>query len=226
MLKSNLLRYADLDYDEWYAMSEFIDNSLHSYLNNKDDLNKLGIDICDTKISIVDDEDEGEVLNIFDNSGGVHPNDFRRLLSMGIPKETRVQLSEFGMGMKTPLFGWEKIEIETKHYLNEEAYKIIIDITKLGSDDEVSITNVLPSSSIKGYTKIEISNLNRRITSKEANKGLIISIYRKFIERGDLSISLDEEITTFIYYLEQDSMGNDQKREFTITPMENPVKGG
>ena len=216
-----LLRYADLDYDEWYAMSEFIDNSLHSYLNNKEDLNKLGIDICDTKISIVDDEDEGEVLNIFDNSGGVHPNDFRRLLSMGIPKEnSEYQLSEFGMGMKTAAI-WlgKRVEIETKHYLNEEAFKIVIDITKLGSDDEVSITNVLPSSSIKGYTKIKISNLNRRITSKKKRiKDSLSSIYRKFIERGDLSISfLDEEITPFIYYLEQDSMGNDQKREFTIT---------
>ena len=30
-----LHRYADLDYDEWYAMSEFVDNSLHSFMNNK-----------------------------------------------------------------------------------------------------------------------------------------------------------------------------------------------
>ena len=30
-----LKRYADIDYDEWYAIAEFVDNSLHSYMNNK-----------------------------------------------------------------------------------------------------------------------------------------------------------------------------------------------
>ena len=36
-----LHRYADLDYDEWYAMSEFVDNSLHSFMNSKKELSKI-----------------------------------------------------------------------------------------------------------------------------------------------------------------------------------------
>ena len=35
-----LKRYADLDYDEWYAIAEFVDNSLHSYLEKEITLKK------------------------------------------------------------------------------------------------------------------------------------------------------------------------------------------
>ena len=76
-----LHRYADLDYDEWYAMSEFVDNSLHSFMNNKKELSKIGITKCEVRISIVDNR-SGEEINIHDNSGGIHTNDFERLLSL------------------------------------------------------------------------------------------------------------------------------------------------
>ena len=89
-----LHRYADLDYDEWYAMSEFVDNSLHSFMNNKKELSQIGINQCEVRISILDDGD-GEEINILDNAGGIHPNDFERLLSLGVPKEKcETQLSE------------------------------------------------------------------------------------------------------------------------------------
>ena len=114
-----LHRYADLDYDEWYAMSEFVDNSLHSFMNNKKELSKIGVNQCEVKISILNNGDEEEI-NIYDNSGGIHPNDFERLLSLGIMKEKcETQLSEFGMGMKTASIWFGKlIEIETKFLLH------------------------------------------------------------------------------------------------------------
>ena len=31
----NGIQYIINPYDEWYALAEFVDNSLHSYLNNK-----------------------------------------------------------------------------------------------------------------------------------------------------------------------------------------------
>ena len=109
-----LKRYADIDYDEWYALAEFVDNSLHSYMNNKSSLNKIGVKHCDVKLSILDNGD-GEEINILDNAGGIHSDDFERLLSLGVPKEkSETQLSEFGMGMKTATIWFGNyIEIET-----------------------------------------------------------------------------------------------------------------
>lgn len=190
-----LHRYADLDYDEWYAISEFVDNSLHSYLNHKRELNKLGISKCEVRLSIVKG-DNGEEINVHDNAGGIHSTDFERLLSLGIPKEKcETQLSEFGMGMKTAsIWFGKKVEIETKHFLEDKAYSITIDIDKLGTDDEVKISEVVQSSNINGYTKIKISKLNRRLSRKKNKiKDSLASIYRKFIEKDDLEINFEDK---------------------------------
>lgn len=191
-----LRRYADLDYDEWYAIAEYVDNSLHSFMNNKSELNKIGIEYCDVRLSILDNGD-GEEINILDNSGGIHTHDFERLLSLGVPKEKcETQLSEFGMGMKTAsIWLGNHIEIETKHYLEDKCHKIILDIEKLGTDDEVKIIEVKPSSNLKCYTKIKVSKLNRKLNRKKKKiKESLTSIYRKFIENGDMQITFEDEL--------------------------------
>ena len=151
-----LLRYADLDYDMWYALAEFVDNSLHSFVANKQSLNKQGTDRCNVNLSIEGSSLSDEIIKIHDNAGGIHEKDFERLLSIGRPKErTKTQLSEFGMGMKTAGFWLGRlIEIETKHFLSKDCFKIVIDIDKLGTPEEVVITKVSQSSQLQGYTKI------------------------------------------------------------------------
>ncbi len=218
---NTLLRYRDLDYDMWYAISEFIDNSLHSYLANKTNLNELGINKCESTILIDVDTEGNEYISIEDNAGGVHPNDFDRLLSIGVPKEkSEYQLSEFGMGMKTAsIWLGNFIEIETKNYKSNEAYKITIDISAIGTEKgEVDIIKVLDSSLIPGYTKIKISQLNRRVKNKTKKVGVsLASIYKKYIESNDLKISFQgEELTPQVYTLEQTSDGSEMKKHFKI----------
>ena len=214
-----LHRYADLDYDEWYAMSEFVDNSLHSFMNNKKELSKIGVNQCEVKISILNNGDEEEI-NIYDNSGGIHPNDFERLLSLGIMKEKcETQLSEFGMGMKTASIWFGKlIEIETKHYLEEKCYKITIDIEKLGTNNEVKVEEVIPSSNKKCFTKIKVSKLNRKLSRKKNKiKESLASIYRKFIESGDMSINFeDDELKPFSIELRKSTDGSPIRKDFVI----------
>jgi Histidine kinase-, DNA gyrase B-, and HSP90-like ATPase len=217
----SLKRYADLDYDEWYALAEFVDNSLHSFLNNRAELEKIGINHCEVKISITE-ENKNEVINIVDDSGGIHPNDFDRLLTMGMAKEkSDTQLSEFGMGMKTAsIWLGNLIEIESKHYLanSNKAYKITIDIDALGTDNEVRIEEVIASSNKRCYTKIKISKLNRRLSFKSKKiKESLSSIYRKFIERGDIVISiLDEVLSPIPFELLEKADGSLTKKDFEI----------
>lgn len=214
-----LKRYADLDYDEWYAVAEFVDNSLHSFMNNKRELSKIGIERCEVRLSIVDNGD-GEEINILDNAGGIHSNDFPRLLSLGVPKERcETQLSEFGMGMKTAAIWFGRlIEIETKHYLEDMCFKITLNIDNLGTDKEVHIEEVIPSSNRKCYTKIRISNLNRRLSRKKRRiKDALSTIYRKFIESDDLNINFeDEDLMPFNIELRADAEGKPLKKDFEI----------
>lgn len=216
-----LRRYADLDYDVWFALSEFVDNSLHSYLNAQQQLNTLGVNYCSVKMSIIQ-EDGHEVISINDNAGGIHEKDFDRLLSIGIQKErTDVQLSEFGMGMKTAAIWLGKIiEIETKHYLSDKTFLITINIEKLGTDDEVIITQVVNSSNLKGYTKIKIKSLNRTFTKKttlEKIQRSLASIYKKFIENKTLQIFYtDLELEPELIKLEKHSDDTEIRKDFLI----------
>lgn len=216
-----LKRYADLDYDEWYAMAEFVDNSLHSFLNNKEVLKRdCNVESCEVKISIPKDSNRKEEIHIVDNAGGIHPEEFKRLLSLGVPKEkSNHQLSEFGMGMKTAAvwFG-NYIEIETKHHANEDCYKIIIDIDRLGTEDEVTIKKVVASSHLRGYTKVKLVNLNRSLGRKKNKiKESISSIYRKFIESGDLTIKFeDEDLKPLTVPILKDGSGNYLRKDFII----------
>lgn len=215
-----LKRYADLDYDEWYALAEFVDNSLHSFLNNKKVLERdCKITSCDVRISIPK-LDSGEEIHISDNAGGIHPQDFHRLYTLGEPKETADhQLSEFGMGMKTASvwFG-KRIEIETKHHANDKAYQIVMDIEKLGEDDEITEKEVIPSSNLRGYTKIKIKNLNRGLGRKKKKiKESLSSIYRKFIESGELIIRFEDEVLDPINIELAERGGAPLKKDFVIT---------
>ena len=107
------------------------------------------------------------------------------MLSLGEPKEkSETQLSEFGMGMKTAAI-WlgNIIEIETKHYLENKCFQIVIDINKLGTENEVSIKEVKPSSNLRCYTKVKVKELNRNISRKKTKiKNSLSSIYRNLYE--------------------------------------------
>ena len=67
------------------------------------------------------------------------------------------------MGMKTAsIWLGNRVEIETKHFNLDKAYKITIDIENIGTDNEIEISEVLDSSLSKCYTKVTITQLNRR----------------------------------------------------------------
>ena len=214
-----LQRYADLDYTAWYAMAAFIDNSLNAFLNRNEDLLNLDNKFCEVKISF-ESVDGSEFLNIIDNAGGIAEDDFGYLLTTGKPKQKDgFPFSEFGMGMKTAAF-WigRKIEIETKHYKSDSCYLITIDLEKVNSDKYVFIEEVKPSANLKGYTKIKISNLNRRLSNKTKKiQDSLSSIYRKYIENGDVSISFENiPLEPITYEFLERSDGSPVREDFEI----------
>lgn len=219
---SVLSRYADLDYDIWYALAEFVDNSLHSYLNNQEALNRLGVNTCEVAIALTDNSGDDAII-VNDNAAGIHPDEFERLLSLGIKKEkSKHQLSEFGMGMKTAAI-WlsNHIEIETKHYLLEEAYSINIDLNNVNSENYINIEKVQPSSNKTCYTKIKMTKLNRSLKRRSTQEKIRISlsnIYRKFIEKNQLNVVFENEpLRPLSFNLMKDKTGGEVKKEFNIS---------
>ena len=90
-----------LNYKPWFALAEFIDNSLQSFLDYNDELKH--VEGADLKLIVnieMDLTDKGRIT-IRDNAAGIHEADYARAFRPAeIPPNTE-GLSEFGMGMKS-----------------------------------------------------------------------------------------------------------------------------
>ena len=94
----SILKY--LEYETWYALAEFVDNSLASYLDYEKELKSIeGNKFClEVKIEI--NETENKIV-IRDNAAGIHAKDYPRAFRAAEVPPNTTGLSEFGMGMKS-----------------------------------------------------------------------------------------------------------------------------
>ena len=165
-------RYQDLNYELWYAIAEFIDNSSHSYLNNKKELDeernqeKFKVDVVFTN---------GELLSVVDNAYGMDKKDLEDLVNVGRKKaaaNSGIQRSEFGMGLKTGGF-WlgKKIKIITKKFNEKETLTVELDSEKLIKNEFLCEVNSSQEHDLKqSFTIIEITSFNRKISQYKVRK--------------------------------------------------------
>src|SRR5438874_13303831 len=67
-----------LNYKPWFALAEFVDNSLQSFLSYRQALEPIEGRDCKLKVSIeLNTTDEGQII-IRDNAAGIHESDFVR----------------------------------------------------------------------------------------------------------------------------------------------------
>src|SRR5207248_1037192 len=84
--------FARLNYKSWFAIAEFVDNSIQSYLHHR---KRLGDEPLQVDIRF--DEDE---IVITDRAAGIALHEFPRAFSPSEPPPDASGLSEFGLGMK------------------------------------------------------------------------------------------------------------------------------
>ena len=89
-----------LEYETWYALAEFVDNSLASYLIYEKEIKQVDGKKFQLEVKIEINESENIII-IRDNAAGIHVKDFPRAFRAAeAPPDTK-GLSEFGMGMKS-----------------------------------------------------------------------------------------------------------------------------
>ncbi|HEB4874838.1 TPA: ATP-binding protein [Kluyvera ascorbata F0526] len=102
----SVLRY--LNYKPWFAIAEFIDNSIQSFIENESLLRKIHGKDYSFNINIkIDTTPPGRIV-IKDNAAGIAGKDFHRAFRTAQVPENRSGLSEFGMGIKVPHVGFLK----------------------------------------------------------------------------------------------------------------------
>src|SRR5258708_9351819 len=90
-----------LNYKPWFAMAEFVDNSLQSFLDYREELERIEGPDTKLKVSIELNLTGDKRIIIRDNAAGIHVNDYIRAFQPAAVPLDRSGLSEFGMGMKS-----------------------------------------------------------------------------------------------------------------------------
>ena len=193
-----------LNYQPWYALAEFVDNALDSFLKYKIDLNKLS---SNPKLQIEIDIDlsAGGSISIRDNAAGIHWSDYQRAFRLAEPPLGAKGLSEFGMGMKSAACWFGKKFCVRTSALGEEIERTVkFDIDEIVKHKSASLpidSRFAPADA--HYTEIVISQLHQAPQRRTIGKikDHLASIYRVFIRENMLLLCLrssgGDEVLTY-----------------------------
>lgn len=144
------------------ALSEYIDNSLQSFMDNKEKLNTQKLKIT---IKIDDKDIHNKQIVIEDNAAGISHKDLNRAMKPAYKPEEQ-SLNEFGIGMKAASLWIGRTWTLSNNYLHrknkDETEQIIFDLDKLIKNNQTSIPiTYVPNKTKKHGVIITIEKLNR-----------------------------------------------------------------
>lgn len=184
----------------WYALAEYVDNSIQSFLDHKDYLSKINPQ-GKLRVEITIDN-ENDIIIISDNAGGIAENDFQRAFELAnIPLDAS-GLNEFGMGMKVSSIWLSNVwKVETSA-INESVKKtVVFDIDDVTDNQKVELDVLTEDCPIDDhYTFITLSCLSQnkpRPMQISHIKKHLASIYTKFIRDNILDLIVNGERLTF-----------------------------
>lgn len=190
-----------LNYRPWFAMAEFVDNSLQSFLDYRDELGRvegLGFKL---KVTINLDTTDSGRITIRDNAAGIHEADYRRAFRPAEIPPDQSGLCEFGMGMKSAACWFAPQWTVRTSALGEAIERTVtFNIEKIVRDeiDELTVHSRVVQADIH-FTEIVLENLHRFLIGRTVGKikEHLASIYRKFIGQGILELWFDDELLKY-----------------------------
>ena len=189
-----------LDYESWYALAEYIDNSISSYLFHKNNFKELNPDfILEVEIEI---NHIDEKITITDNAGGISSEKYEYAFRAAEIPDDSTGLNEFGMGMKTAS-SW----LANKWIVITKAVEESVERTIEFNVDEVVLNNIQELKATERvvskehhYTKIILEELTGNAPLERDVKKIkrhLSSIHRKFIDDEGIIIKVNGEILSY-----------------------------
>jgi hypothetical protein len=189
-----------IEYQTWFALAEFIDNAIDSYLKNETAIKEIegNTFLLEVKVEINEPENR---ITIRDNAGGIGKSDYARAFRAAEVPPDNSGLSEFGMGMKSAACWFADNWCVTTTALGEDnVKKVVFDMQRIFEDklEELDV-ETKPCDKKHHYTIVELFNVNRIPKRKGVGKvkDHLRSIYREFIRKGILKLTLNGEGLTF-----------------------------
>ena len=186
-----------LNYRPWFAIAEFVDNAIQSFIANRDRL--AAADGQDARLTIaieLDTSAEGRMV-IRDNAAGISAADYERAFKPAEVPVDRTGLSEFGMGLKSAACWLARDWNVRTTALGEEVERTIyFDVSSIIQNrvEELSIqTRDVPAST--HYTEIILAGIHKMPQGRTIGKikEHLAGIYRAFLREGFLELKWDGE---------------------------------
>jgi hypothetical protein len=153
-----------LNYRPWFALAEFVDNALQSYIESKSKIHELHGPAWKLKVSIDIDTSHPGRITIRDNAGGIAADAFPRAFRPAVIPPDRSGLSEFGMGMKSAACWFApKWQVRTKALGEPVVRTVRFDIATIVRDEleELDIDE-RPAAPNEHFTEVSLDERSRR----------------------------------------------------------------
>lgn len=190
-----------LNYRPWFALAEFVDNSIQSYLDHRTQLEAVEGPHFKLRVTIeLNLSDEGRIV-IRDNAAGIDRGEYPRAFRPAALPPDNSGLSEFGMGMKSAACWFaEKWSVRTSA-LGEPMERVVnFDIQRIVRDslEELQVLPT-PAAANDHYTEITMSHLYKPPQTRTIAKMRehLASIYRVFIRDGILVLRFDNDVLSY-----------------------------
>lgn len=207
------LTYRNYPYKTPQVFGEFIDNSIQSFENNKNLLTvadsnyRLKVEIDFEWALDSDNVVKAKKITIRDNAAGMTEQQFEEAFDLANPRINRSGMNEYGVGMKAAA-SWlgNNWHVETTSITDNVTRVIDVDLLKITNEniEELESKDTINTGSTQHGTLFIIDGLwPENAIKKDDVKELIksiASIYRYFIRRKEIQISIGEDILTFEDY--------------------------
>jgi len=183
-----------LNYRPWFALAEFVDNSIQSYRQNQTTIERL--DRARRLSVAITYEKESDALVISDTAGGIAAAEYERAFRPAELPPDRSGLAEFGMGMKSAACWFSPEWAVRTTALGEPVERTVrFDIDTIVNDEleELAVEERAVDSDAH-YTVVRLSHLYSPIHSRTLGKikEHLTDIYRQFIRDGQLRLTYDD----------------------------------
>src|SRR5579859_744403 len=193
--------FPHLNYRPWFALAEFVDNSLQSYISCRDILEQAEGPSFKLRVKFDFSALDTGTISVRDNAAGIQAEDYQRAFKTAAAPADQSGLSEFGVGMKSAACWFAQYWSVRTKAIGEEVERLVeFNVDQIVRDSIEELESVeLPAKAQLHGTEITLRRLHSIPQGRTVSKikDHLASIYRCFIRDGLLELEFNGEPLTY-----------------------------
>ena len=190
-----------LNYRPWYALAEFVDNSVESFVRHRPALESLHGPDFKLRVEIDIDPTSPARISIRDNAAGIREAEYPRAFRPAALPDDRSGLAEFGMGMKSAACWFAPQWSVRTSALGEPVSRLIhFDIHDIVTDNIEELTiEETPEHPTHHYTEITLDHVFNVPYGNTVRKirDHLAGIYREFLRDDALELRCNRQSLSY-----------------------------